>query len=191
MLGQLKSFPNQLTLLRLVFIPFITICVMEDQYKIALVLLVIAGLTDALDGMLARKWNQGTVLGQYLDPIADKMLLSTMFLVLSAVGRIPWKITITVFSRDIGILLVSAVLYATTSLRDYSPTMLGKANTAAQIFALLFVFLNEVLAMPIISQAKEISLWLVFTLTVVSGLHYIVVVGNRLRHVPSDTPPFS
>jgi cardiolipin synthase len=187
MLGQLKSAPNQLTLLRLVFVPFIATSVLENDYRTAIILLVIAGLTDALDGFLARKMNQKTVLGQYLDPIVDKMLLSTLFLVLAAAHEIPWRITITVFSRDIGILIVSAVLYATTSLRDYSPTMLGKANTFAQIIALLLVFLDKVTAPEIIAQAKVVMLWFVFILTVVSGLHYIIVVGNRLRNLPSES----
>jgi cardiolipin synthase len=185
MLSQLKTTPNQLTLLRLVFVPFIATSVLENDYRTAIVLLLLAGFTDALDGYLARKMNQKTVLGQYLDPIVDKMLLSTLFLVLAAAHRIPWRITITVFSRDFGILLVSAVLYATTQLRDYSPTILGKANTAAQIFALLFVFLDEVTEPALITQAKVVMLWVVFILTVVSGLHYIIVVGNRLRNLPS------
>jgi cardiolipin synthase (CMP-forming) len=89
MLGQLKSAPNQLTLLRLVFIPFIASAILDRQFKLAFILFVLAGLSDGLDGVLARAMNQRTMLGQYLDPIADKLLLSTMFLVLSFANHIP------------------------------------------------------------------------------------------------------
>jgi cardiolipin synthase len=112
--GQIWTAPNQLTLLRLIFIPFIIISVLESEYPWAVGLFVLAGISDALDGMLARWLKQKTVLGQYLDPIADKLLLSSLFLVLSFVKLIPWKFTILVFSRDVLILVISAVLYATT-----------------------------------------------------------------------------
>ena len=180
-LGQLKSAPNQLTLLRLVFIPFIVSAVLEGQYRLALGLFVLAGLSDGLDGLLARKMNQRTELGQYLDPVADKLLLSTMFIVLAVAREVPWRITILVLSRDFAILLVSALLYMTTSLRNFSPSFFGKANTLAQILAVLFVLLDETMDAAWLSSAREVSLWAVFSLTLISGLHYIWIVGNRLR----------
>ncbi len=109
-LSQIFTAPNQLTLLRMVFVPFIVIELVEGRYFWALVLFVIAGFSDGLDGLLARKLVQQTLLGHYLDPIADKLLLSTMFPVLSILHKIPWKFTVLVFSRDISILAASAVL---------------------------------------------------------------------------------
>ena len=100
MRSQFWTAPNQLTLLRLIFIPFVIISVFDGNWEWALGLIILAGLSDALDGLLARALNQRTVLGQYLDPIADKMLLSSLFLVLSFVRKIPWKYTVAVFSRD-------------------------------------------------------------------------------------------
>jgi cardiolipin synthase (CMP-forming) len=188
MLGQLKSAPNQLTLLRLVFIPFIAGAVLDREYKTALALFILAGLSDGLDGLLARKMNQRTMLGQYLDPIADKLLLSTMFLVLSSTHHIPWRITLLVFSRDIGILLVSALLYMTTSLRNFAPSIFGKANTVAQIAAILLVLAENVWGDKWISALRVASLWAVFGLTLLSGLHYIVLVGNRLRDASAHPP---
>ena len=188
MLRQLKSAPNQLTLLRLVFIPFIAGAVLDREYKTALSLFVLAGLSDGLDGLLARKMNQRTMLGQYLDPIADKLLLSTMFLVLSSTHEVPWRITLLVFSRDIGILLVSALLYMTTSLRNFAPSIFGKANTVAQIAAILLVLASHVWDYGWISAAKLASLWAVFGLTLVSGLHYIMLVGHRLRDANTHPP---
>src|SRR3954470_9093142 len=116
MLSQLRAAPNQLTLLRLIIIPFIIINIVDERFGWALGLFVLAGISDALDGLLARLLKQKTLLGQYLDPIADKLLLSTLFPVLAFEHRIPWYVTVLVFSRDIGILIVSALLYPTNTL---------------------------------------------------------------------------
>ena len=181
MFKQLRATPNQLTLLRLIFIPFIAMMVVDGRYALALTLFVIAGISDGLDGYLARRLNQRTTLGQYLDPIADKLLLSTMFIVLAVAHRVPWKITILVFSRDLGILIVSVLLYVTTSLRDFKPSFWGKANTVAQIATVLLVFLDEVSASQAITTLKVIGYWTTFALTLISWVHYTVVVCQRLR----------
>ena len=107
--SQVFTAPNQLTLLRMIFVPFIIIHLLDGHYLWALVLFVVAGFSDGLDGLLARRLHQQTLLGQYLDPIADKLLLSTLFLVLSILHKIPWKYTVLVFSRDTSILAASAV----------------------------------------------------------------------------------
>ena len=178
----LTSTPNLLTLLRMIFIPFIATAVLEGDFGWALGLFILAGLSDGLDGLLARRMNQKTELGQYLDPIADKMLLSTMFLVLAIAHKIPWKFTIMVFSRDVGILLVSAVLYMATPLRDFTPSVFGKANTLAQILTIFLVMVDELTAAPWITAAKDIGLWCAFALTLVSWIHYTLLVGHRLRN---------
>ena len=116
-------------LLRMIFVPFIVIHLVDGHYRWALVVFVIAGFSDGLDGLLARRLHQQTLLGQYLDPIADKLLLSTVFLVLSILHKIPWKYTVVVFSRDISILAASAVLFAIAGLRNFRPSIFGKANT--------------------------------------------------------------
>jgi cardiolipin synthase len=180
MLGQLRSAPNQLTLLRLLFVPFIATMVVDNRFQWAFWLLILAGVSDAFDGWLARKLNQRTQLGQYLDPIADKLLLGTMFLVLSSTGRIPWKITIFVFSRDVCILLICGVLYVTTSLRDFRPSILGKLNTVAQVFTVLLVVLDEFTTPEWIGVARHVGYWTVFSLTVLSAVHYVILVGQRL-----------
>ncbi len=148
-LSQVFTAPNQLTLLRMVFVPFIVIHLVDGHYLWALALFVIAGFSDGLDGLLARTLHQQTLLGQYLDPIADKLLLSTMFLVLSILHKIPWKYTVVVFSRDISILAASAVLFAIAGLRDFRPSIFGKANTFSQIAAVFFVLLSEVKPPPL------------------------------------------
>jgi len=143
-LSQLLTAPNQLTLLRMMFVPFIVIDLVAGHYRWALILFVLAGFSDGLDGLLARTLKQQTVLGQYLDPIADKLLLSTMFMVLAILHKIAWKYTVLVFSRDISILFASAVLYAIAGLRDFRPSIFGKANTFAQVAAIFFVMLFQI-----------------------------------------------
>jgi cardiolipin synthase (CMP-forming) len=180
MLRQLLTAPNQLTLLRLIFIPFIVINIVDNNYRWALFLLVIAGLSDALDGLLARTLHQQTRLGQYLDPIADKLLLSTLFLVLSVIHRIPWKYTVLVFSRDLCILLTAAVLYATTTIRDFRPSIFGKINTGAQVVTIFFVLLFQVNSTAWVFYCRKVGLISTFVFTLVSGIHYVFLIGQRL-----------
>jgi len=189
-LSQVLSFPNQLTLLRLVFLPFIVIKLVEGRYESALILFTLAGLSDLLDGLLARSLQQQTMLGQYLDPIADKLLLSTSFLVLSILHKIPWKFTVVVFSRDISILAASAVLYAIAGLRDFRPSIFGKANTFAQLAAIFFVLISGIINRRWIGIMRLACLRAVFAFTIISGLHYVFVVGHRLQAVhPATSPP--
>lgn len=190
-LSQLLTYPNQLTLMRMMFLPFIVIHLVSGHYRWALILFVIAGLSDGLDGLLARKLHQQTLLGQYLDPIADKLLLSTMFLVLSILHKIPWKFTVLVFSRDITILCVSAVLYAMAGLRDFRPSIFGKANTFAQVAAVFFVMLFEVEPSRWVWISRLFFLRATFAFTIISAIHYVLLVGQRLRalHQPSTEAP--
>ena len=193
-LSQLLTAPNQLTLMRMMFVPFVIIKLVEGHYSTALILFVLAGMSDGLDGLLARTLKQQTVLGQYLDPIADKLLLSTMFLVLSILHKIPWKFTVLVFSRDLTILMVSALLYAIAGLRDFRPSIFGKANTFAQVAAVFFVLLMEINKSRWVAIARLTFLRATFAFTIISAMHYVLLVGQRLRaihHVPAATSPSS
>lgn len=196
-LSHIFTAPNQLTLLRMVFVPFIVIELVDSRYFWALVLFIIAGFSDGLDGLLARKLHQQTLLGQYLDPIADKLLLSTMFLALSILhqsGRplIPWKFTVLVFSRDISILAASAVLFAIAGLRNFRPSIFGKANTFSQIAAVFFVLLFSIRPARWISITRIVFLRATFAFTIISALHYVLLVQQRLRShahaLPAHTP---
>jgi cardiolipin synthase (CMP-forming) len=174
--SQLLTAPNQLTLLRMMFVPFIVIDLVAGHYKWALILFVLAGFSDGLDGLLARTLKQQTVLGQYLDPIADKLLLSTMFMVLAILHKIAWKYTVLVFSRDISILFAS---------------IFGKANTFAQVAAVFFVMLYQVRHDRWVWITQTTFLHATVAFTVVSALHYVLLVGQRLRtgggHVAAET----
>src|ERR1700749_4969091 len=157
-LRQVRSAPNVLTMLRLFTVPFLVIEILDSHWKIAFVLLWLAGISDGLDGLLARALQQRTTLGQFLDPIADKALLSTLFLVLTHVGVIPRYVTVLVFSRDLGILLISALLYITNTLRDFRPSWLGKFNTLLQILGVLTVMTVQVLGSPGLAETKRLLL---------------------------------
>ena len=188
-LSQILTAPNQLTLLRMIFVPFIVIHLVEGRYLWALVVFVIAGFSDGLDGLLARTLHQQTLLGQYLDPIADKLLLSTIFLVLSILRKIPWKFTVVVFSRDISILAASAVLFAIAGLRNFRPSIFGKANTVSQIAAVFFVLLFQIRPQRWIWIARTEFLRATFFFTIISALHYVILVQKRLREQPHALPP--
>jgi len=186
----LLTAPNQLTLLRMVFLPFIIIHLVAGRYFWALILFVLAGVSDGLDGLLARTLKQQTKIGQYLDPMADKLLLSTMFPVLSILHHIPWKYTVMVFTRDICIVVIGATLYIAAGLRDFRPSIFGKANTFAQVAAVFFVLLLLVHPVAWVAIAAKTFLKATFLFTIVSALHYVFLVGQRMRAMNAhETPP--
>ena len=171
-MNDLRATPNLLTFLRLCLAPFLVLAVLDGHFPTAFSLFVLAGVTDALDGLLARLLHQRTLLGQYLDPVVDKLLLSTLFLVLHHEGLISLRVTVLVFARDLGILMVAAVLHATTSIRNFKPSFLGKANTVAQILALASVILSEFWHPAWVIDLRSWSLSATVVLTIASGLHY-------------------
>src|SRR3984885_2274588 len=178
-LNPLGSAPNLLTLLRICLAPFLVAAILENRFKVGFILFIVAGLTDALDGLLARWLKQRTVLGQYLDPVADKLLLSTLFLVLLHEGLIPVRVTVLVFGRDVCILLVSAILYAAAGRREFKPSVFGKANTLAQVLAVAVVLLHQLTHAPWVVALRAFALWATMILTVVSGLHYAWMAAHK------------
>ena len=179
-LNLFRTAPNLLTLLRICMAPFLVAAVLEARYALGFGLFAAAGLTDALDGALARTLKQRSVLGEYLDPVADKLLLSTLFLVLMYQGLIPVTVTVLVFGRDVGILLVSAILYAAVGRREFSPSIVGKANTLVQIGAVAAVLLRQLTGVRWVAVLCASLLDATIVLTVASGLHYAWLVSRRL-----------
>jgi len=179
-LNPFRTAPNLLTLLRICLAPFLVASILDGHYVLSFGLFLAAGLTDALDGTVARLLKQRTQLGQYLDPVADKLLLSTLFLVLMHEGLIPARVTVMVFGRDVGILVVAAILYAAVGRREFSPSIFGKANTLAQVAAVATVLLHQIYAADWVVVLKTWALWATMALTVVSGLHYAWVAARRV-----------
>lgn len=178
-LNPLSSAPNLLTLMRMCMAPFLVAAVLEGHFLVSFILFLAAGLTDALDGLLARWLKQRSMLGHYLDPVADKLLLSTLFLVLFYKGLIPGTVTVLVFGRDVGILLVSAILYAAVGRREFYPSIFGKANTLAQISAVAAVLLHQLTPAHWVAVARTVALGATIGLTIASGLHYAWLVSRR------------
>lgn len=178
-LNPLRTAPNLLTLLRICVAPFLVAAILDNHYALGFWLFVAAGLTDALDGLLARALHQKSVLGHYLDPVADKLLLSTLFLVLLHKGLMPVTVTVLVFGRDVGILLVAAILYAAVGRREFRPSIFGKANTLAQIGAVAAVLLYQLTPAAWVADLRRIALDATVALTVASGLHYAWIASRR------------
>ncbi len=179
-LNPFRTAPNLLTLGRICLAPFLVAAILDGHYGLSFGLFVAAGLTDALDGTLARILKQGTMLGSYLDPVADKLLLSTLFLVLMHQGLIPARVTVMVFGRDVGILVVAAILYAAVGRREFAPSIFGKANTFAQIAAVAAVLLHQLTSATWVTAVRMVMLDATMVLTVVSGLHYAWVAARRV-----------
>jgi cardiolipin synthase len=178
-LNPFRSAPNLLTLLRMCLAPLLVAAILEGYYKLSFALFVAAALTDALDGAIARMLRQRSVLGQYLDPVADKLLLSALFLVLLYKGLMPATVTVLVFGRDVGILLVAALLYTVVGRREFHPSIFGKANTIAQIAAVAAVLLYHLTAAYWVAICQKVALDATMGLTVISGLHYAWVASRR------------
>lgn len=168
------NLPNLLTLFRIVLVPVIVIFLIQESYLKALFAFILAGITDGLDGLFARIMHQKTVLGTYLDPLADKALISTCFVTLSILGIIPGWITVIVISRDIIILLGVSVLALTSVPFEVHPTLISKLTTAFQLLAVFMALLSK--SMPDLMHYPGLFYlyWVTGALTVVSGMNYIM-----------------
>lgn len=174
------TVPNQLTFLRLGFLPFFVISIQYHHYDWALAILIVAGFTDALDGLLARSLNQKTALGAYLDPIADKLLLSSSFVVLALNGKIRWWLAILVLGRDVLILTAAAVIIIVVGYRPFPPSVFGKLTTGLQILLVFSVLFLAVFSIPWLQPGRQFLGYLVAGFTVFSGFHYSFVIARRL-----------
>jgi cardiolipin synthase (CMP-forming) len=171
---------NEITILRLVFVPIFAILVMGRHDLAALVVLVVAAASDAADGLVARALHQQTPLGVALDPIADKALMTTAYLVLSFRGVLPWWLTIAVITRDVGILLTTGVISLVVGYRPFPPSFLGKASTTVQV-ATVFLALASLTAPPIVPRPLlQAFIYLTVGLAGASGLHYLFSLRHRL-----------
>jgi cardiolipin synthase (CMP-forming) len=184
MSSRVFTVPNQLTFLRLGFLPFFIITIHYRRYDMALAILIIAAFTDGLDGLLARRLNQKTALGAYLDPIADKLLLSSSVVVLALNHKISWWLATLVLSRDILLLTSAAVILVVVGYRPFPPSIYGKLTTAFQIMYVFAVVLLAVTYWPWLSHLRNIIGYLVTVFTVFSGFHYSFTVTRRLNSQP-------
>jgi cardiolipin synthase (CMP-forming) len=179
------TIPNLLSLFRMGLIPLFVILVMNGDLRKALLVFVVAGVTDALDGFIARFWHQQSPLDAYLDPMADKLLLTTAYVMLSIPSlnhgtRIPPWITILVIARDVLMVSVALVLYLAAGVKRFPPSVLSKVNTILQVAAVVLVLVaGSFPDLRSIELAADTTLYLVAGLTVASGLHYIYLYSHK------------
>ncbi len=182
------TLANQLTILRIMLIPVFVLLVVYGFLGWALVVFLVAGITDALDGVIARWTGQRTSLGAWLDPMADKLLLVTTFIVLTLPGvpltnHIPLWLTVFVISRDVVIVGVVAIVSLAAGPRTFKPSMLGKLATATFIVtSVVIMYFNYRQEQSIV---VDIVVWLSLTLTVVSAADYFM----RLRKLVNESTP--
>ena len=201
MSSRIITLPNLLTVFRMVLVPIFVTLLFYQRFVLALVVFVIAGITDGLDGLLARRFDQRSHLGTVLDPIADKLMLVTAFVVLSMRTVFPqpvpshlpspFWVTAAVISRDVFIVVGAAAINVMTGFRGFRPSWLGKLNTTVQIIAVGIIMLAA--SIPYGTGYYLPTLYvLVFTLTILSGAHYIFFASkllNEERQQSAQTPP--
>ena len=178
---------NQLTILRMLIIPAFVILLLYGYRGWALISFFVAGITDLLDGLIARRTGQKTTLGAWLDPMADKLLLTTMFVMLTVPGpvvRLPLWLTVVVISRDLAIVLTVAVVNLAVARRTYRPSLLGKATTviyvATGVAALYANYVGRSLAIV------DVCVYVALALTLASAFEYLRRVTRNDSQRPSS-----
>jgi cardiolipin synthase len=170
---------NQITLLRLVFVPVFAILVLDGRYRAALAVLTAAALSDVLDGTVARLLKQESPLGMALDPIADKILMTTGYITLALRGALPWWLTIIVLSRDVAIIMTALLISLVAGYRPFPPSLVGKASTAAQVTTLFAVVCSQAHVPYATADAVKLLIYLAAALTLASGVHYVFLMRQR------------
>ena len=199
MSSRIITLPNFLTIIRMMMIPVFVTLLFYQRFGWALAVFMIAGLTDGLDGLLARALKQNSELGRILDPIADKLLLVTAFVVLSMRAilplplprhfPIPFWVTAAVISRDIFIIVGSAAIYIVTGFRNFRPSLPGKINTVIQICAIGAILIAA--QFPFISGYLPTVYTIVFASALFSGLHYIFHASRIMNEEKQESEPVS
>lgn len=181
-MSSVLTVANLLTVLRLILIPVFVVAAHDQRFDWALFVFFAAAVTDGLDGLVARALNQKTQLGAILDPMADKLLLVTAFIVLTlphftVTPPIPFWLTATAISRDVIIVLAALVINMTTGFSGFRPSIPGKLNTFVQI--IMIVFFLAANAFDVFTRFLPLAFYVTLAITVFSGLHYIWHI-NRL-----------
>ena len=180
-MSQLATIPNLLTIARLLLAPFACRAILNGRHTAALVLFACAALTDGLDGMLARHYGQTTSAGALLDPIADKLLLSGVYVSLAIAGSVPWWLVIVVLGRDVFLLASSGIVLLFTDLRRFQPSVWGKISTLVQIVCAVAWMLQNYGISPQFRGVAPALVWPTAAVTLWSGLHYIWRTIRSLR----------
>jgi cardiolipin synthase (CMP-forming) len=184
-----KQIPNLLSAARFLIAPWLFYALWQHEYGLSLALSIVAGITDGLDGLAARRFGASSRIGAYLDPLADKVLLSGAYLTLALSGAIdPW-LAILVLGRDVLILVFVGIVYLATKLRTFPPSFWGKASTCAQIaYILAFLARSEGLFPAFLVTLGK---WIAVGLTSWSAIHYAWIGTRMFGRNPQRTFPVS
>lgn len=169
------SLPNLITVARLALIPFIVRAITGQDCRLALTMIAIAGASDGLDGFLARRFQWQTRTGAYLDPLADKLMLTAVYVSLAVAGLAPIWLVALIVGRDVVILSMVAAALATTRFRDFPPTIWGKINTALEIFTALTLVTGCAGILQVPPLVATGLIWVTAVSTAWSGIHYVGV----------------
>lgn len=175
----LRHLPNLITVLRVLLVVPMCWLIGEGRYEGALIVAAVAGISDAVDGFLAKRFGWQTWLGGMLDPIADKLLLTAAFLWLALAGDVPAWLAALVIGRDLVIVAGAVAYYVLIGRFDAAPSLVSKVTTLMQIvFVIGELFrLSGILAIP--DPLRAAALWITAALTLASGAHYVFVWGSR------------
>ncbi len=180
------TFANLITLLRVVLIPLFVSLLFYQKFGWALLTFFIAGVSDGIDGAVARTFNQSSELGKILDPIADKLLMTTAFITLSmplmVAGEylpVPFWLTAAVIARDVLIISVAGAIFVATSFRGFRPSFWGKASTLVQVFGVGLILIAA--AFQQLAFYLPYVYFIVFLFAAISGIHYIFFVNKLIR----------
>ena len=187
------TIPNLLTFMRMALIPAFASMIFYGHYKLGLAFFVIAGITDGIDGFLARRFGQESELGTIIDPIADKLLMTTAFVILSLPNvmpqvrhlPVPFWVTVTVIGRDVLILMVAMAITMFTGFRGFKPSFWGKFSTLVQVLAVTLILFSAVSGYSFyLPTTYTITTLLAF----VSGVHYVFQVARLMRDEETPKP---
>ena len=172
---------DQITILRLVFIPLFAILEIEKDYGWALAVLAVAIISDSLDGILARHLHQESTVGVALDPIADKFLMATAFLLLAFRGALPWWITIVVLSRDVGLIITALLITLIAGYRPFRPSLLGKVSTFFQMATIFVAVYSQAHSTSAAQEVVHVAIYFTLGFTLASSIHYLITQSTGQR----------
>jgi cardiolipin synthase len=181
MASRTLTIADQITILRLIFIPLFAILEIERSYGWALAVLAAAIISDSLDGTLARYLHQESPVGVALDPIADKFLMATAFLLLAFRGALPWWITIVVLSRDVGLIITALLITLIAGYRPFRPSLLGKVSTFFQLATIFVAVYSQVHVTFATHAVVHLAIYLTLAFTIASSVHYLVTQSTGQR----------
>ena len=182
------TLPNLFTLARLLLAPIIVYEILHRRAFAALSIFAVAAATDVIDGYLARRFGAATAAGAFLDPIADKLLLTGVYLALALAGSVPWWLVGVIFGRDLFILASSAVALLATRLRAFPPSIWGKASTFFQILTAVAFLGRDAFESTLLAALSAALIWPTLALTVWSGVHYGWRGARLLRRIDGRAP---